>query len=399
MKSKKFNWKDEWQEMPEFHQKDLTSKRKVKMIFPDREIMVHFRNDLHARLFLDNTRCEDVEIKKKFIGEIRPEMNFEEFSALMYQKITKKQPSIWYPHMEPRRYADKRYIGGCPQNRYPIYIISKGRASTRLTSKALERMNVPYRIVIEPQEYDEYAAVIDPKKILTLPFSNLGQGSIPARNWVWSHSIQEGHEKHWLLDDNIAAFNRINNNLQIQLTNGICFNVLEDFMDRYKNVAFAGFQYDHFAKAKTLLPAFTLNTRIYSCTLIDNSVSIRWRGKYNEDTDLCLRALKEGYSTILMYAFTQEKATTLTMKGGNTDNVYIDGDNRKKFAESLKEQHPDVVDVVWRFKRWHHKVDYRPFKDNDPQKIKGLNIKDVVNNYGMEIVTKDNDKYKYLFKK
>ena len=41
--------------------------------------------------------------------------------------------------------------------KYPIYIISKGRAESRLTSKALERLKVPYRIVIEPQEYDEYA--------------------------------------------------------------------------------------------------------------------------------------------------------------------------------------------------------------------------------------------------
>jgi hypothetical protein len=38
--------------------------------------------------------------------------------------------------------------------RYPVYIISKGRWDSRLTSKALETINVPYRIVIEPQEYD-----------------------------------------------------------------------------------------------------------------------------------------------------------------------------------------------------------------------------------------------------
>ena len=58
--------------------------------------------------------------------------------------------------------------------KFPIYIISKGRWETRMTSKALEKMGVPYSIVIEPQEYDNYASVIDPKKILVLPFSNLG---------------------------------------------------------------------------------------------------------------------------------------------------------------------------------------------------------------------------------
>ena len=83
--------------------------------------------------------------------------------------------------------------------KYGIYIISKGRADSRLTSRTLEDIGADYRIVVEPQEYDEYAAVIDPKKILVLPFSNLGQGGIPARNWVWEHSISEGHKKHWIL--------------------------------------------------------------------------------------------------------------------------------------------------------------------------------------------------------
>ena len=45
--------------------------------------------------------------------------------------------------------------------KYPIYIISKGRAESRFTSKALEEMNVPYHIVVEPQEYNEYSKYID----------------------------------------------------------------------------------------------------------------------------------------------------------------------------------------------------------------------------------------------
>ena len=52
--------------------------------------------------------------------------------------------------------------------RHPVYIISKGRAESRLTVKALDRMNVWYYIVIEPQELPEYAAVINPEKILVL---------------------------------------------------------------------------------------------------------------------------------------------------------------------------------------------------------------------------------------
>lgn len=56
---------------------------------------------------------------------------------------------------------------------YPIYIVSKGRWDTRQTSKALEKINVPYYIIVEQQEYDKYASVIDPSKILVLPIEYL----------------------------------------------------------------------------------------------------------------------------------------------------------------------------------------------------------------------------------
>jgi len=57
------------------------------------------------------------------------------------------------------------------KNKYPIYIPSKGRLESRLTIRALEHIKVPYYLVIEPQEYDNYAAIINPKKILILPWS------------------------------------------------------------------------------------------------------------------------------------------------------------------------------------------------------------------------------------
>lgn len=269
---------------------------------------------------------------------------------------------------------------------YPIYIISKGRWDSRFTSKALELIRVPYRIVIEPQEYEKYAAVISSDKILVLPFSNLGQGSIPARNWVWEHSINDGAKRHWILDDNISRFFRMNRNLQVQVTSGTIFKAAEDFVDRYTNVALAGFQYDHLAFSRRVHPAFYLNTRIYSCILIDNALPFRWRGRYNEDTDLSLRVLKSGLCTVLFYAFTQEKTTTMMLKGGNTDELY-QGDGRRKMAESLVEQHPDVVSISWKFNRWQHQVDYRPFRKNKLIRKSGWDYHGI-NNYGMVLVTK-----------
>lgn len=271
---------------------------------------------------------------------------------------------------------------------YPIYIISKGRWESRLTSKALEIMNVPYHIVIEPQEYDNYSAVIDPAKILVLPFSNLGQGSIPARNWVWEHSISVGAERHWILDDNIRWFARIHQNKKIRIDSGLCFNITEDFVNRYENIAIAGLQYEMFVPALAGVKPFILNTRIYSCILIKNDIPYRWRGRYNEDTDLSLRVLKDGWCTCLIQAFVCKKTTTMHMKGGNTESLYKldNADGRLLMAQSLQQQHPDVVKITRRWGRWQHQVDYRPFKANRLIKKEGVVIPEGVNNYGMALV-------------
>ena len=269
--------------------------------------------------------------------------------------------------------------------RWPVYIISKGRWESRLTSKALEKLNVPYHIVIEPQEYDNYAAVIDPKKIYVLPFSNLGLGSIPARNWVWEHSISIGAKRHWIMDDNIRDFGRLNRNRKFMVTSGTILRLAEDFVDRYENVKMAGFNYDYFCAEPQGYPPFYLNARIYSCILLSNDIPHRWRGRYNEDTDLSIRILDDKYCTILFNAFLAYKVPTLTMKGGNTDQLYAE-DGRLKMSEHLVEQHPFITKTTWKFNRWQHQVDYSRFRGNQLIRKKGLVVPPGVNEHGMLLI-------------
>lgn len=340
-------WREEWKGMPEFSHEDLQ---------PFKQVIVGFETS------------EDV----------------EEFSKLVGQKISASTRSIWYPKTNILYHKEKRYEdSGAPVlPAYPLYVISKGRWESRLTSKALEEMGVPYHVVVEPQEYDQYASVIGPDKIFVLPFSNLGQGSIPARNWVWEHSIKAGFRRHWILDDNITWFAWFNHNYMRIVKSGAIFKAAEDFVRRYENIALAGFQYEHFVPAKSIAPAFALNTRIYSCTLIKNDLPYRWRGKYNEDTDLSLRALKDGWCTVLFYAFVMDKVPTMLMKGGNMDELY-QGDGRLEMVKSLVEQHPDVTTVTKKFHRYQHQVDYSPFRHNKLIKKKGLVVPEGVDNYGM----------------
>lgn len=276
--------------------------------------------------------------------------------------------------------------------KYPVYVISKSRPKSCLTARELNKMNVPFCLVVEPSEYELYKDVA--ANILVCPsnFSELGHGSVPVRNFVWNHSLSNGDYRHWIVDDNIEGFHRLNRNEKPQVRSGTIFKIAEDFVDRYTNVALSGFNYYSFCKSTDEVPPYYLNTRIYSCILIKNDIPYTWRGRYNEDTDLSIRVLKDGYCTILFNAFLAGKVTTMRMKGGNTDSIYNTGDNRKAFAESLAAQHPDIVKVVWKFNRWHHQVDYSDFKKNKLQKKEGLILEKRINEYGMVLKSLKNNK-------
>jgi|TARA_R100000084_G_C4629901_1_gene137831 hypothetical protein len=282
-------------------------------------------------------------------------------------------------------------------NRYPIYIPSKGRADSRLTAKTLDSMKVDYNLVIEEQEYKEYAEVINKKKLLILDkkyqdnyqtCDDLGnsksKGPGAARNFAWEHSISEGHKRHWVMDDNIKGFYRLNNNLKIKVYSGAIFKAMEDFCDRYSNVTMAGPNYDFFAKQNQKLPPFITNTRIYSCNLIKNNIQYRWRGRYNEDTILSLDMLKDGYCTIQFNAFLQGKVRTQVLRGGNSQEFY-DKEGTLPKSKMQVDVHPDVSKLVWKFGRIHHHVDYTKFKANRLIKKKDIKIKKGNNEYGMKL--------------
>jgi hypothetical protein len=254
--------------------------------------------------------------------------------------------------------------------RYPVYIISKGRHDVCLTATMLVEDGVPFHLVVEPQEKQLYADIYGADRILVLPFSNLGLGGIPARNWVKKHATEAGHKRHWILDDNMRHVRRLHKGKRLKCNAGKAFAITEDFTDRYTNIAISGLNYTFFAINK--MPPFYLNVHVYSCLLILNEIEYSWRGRYNEDTDLCLQVLSGGWCTVLMNAFLVDKAATMSMKGGNADVLYK-GDGRLEMARSLERQWPGVVRVERRFQRPQHVIKdaWRKF---DTQLIKRTDI-------------------------
>jgi hypothetical protein len=286
-----------------------------------------------------------------------------------------------------------------------------------ITSKVLTSIGVKHFIVVEPQQMKDYEQSICKMKLLATQLEldmsfkekyelcdSLGlsrsTGSGPARNFAWEHSIKNGFDRHWIMDDNIRSFRRLNANEKVKVNNGAIFKAMEDFVLRYKNVAMAGPNYYMFAPARAKIPPFVINTRIYSCNLIRNDVSFRWRGRYNEDTILSLDMLKAKWCTILFNAFLQEKMQTQSLPGGNTQELYhavqTADDNIKhnskyalggtiKKSQMLVDVHPDCSEMKFKFQRWHHHVDYTRFKKQKLIRRDDIEIPLEPNEYGMKL--------------
>ena len=275
---------------------------------------------------------------------------------------------------------------------YPIYVPSKGRSDKCLTAKFLTKDGCPFHLVVEPQEENVYRKQFPDASILVLPWNDHcdkdgnRDGLIAVRNWIKAHSIDGGYGRHWQIDDNCSWIGRVWAGRRLRCNANVALCVVEDFVDRYENVAVAGLNYEMFIAGAALLPGkgvlpFRLNTHVYSCTLILNAIPHRWRLRYNDDTDLCLQVLADGWCTVQVNAFVIKKVRTMTMKGGNTDTLYQD-DGRLKMSRMLERHWPGIVKTGRRYGRPQHVIDWAKFRT--PLKRKpDLEIPDEPNEYGM----------------
>lgn len=267
--------------------------------------------------------------------------------------------------------------------RYPIFIPSKGRWEYRWTMKAFDNIGVDYQVVVEPQQFDNYAEYIPVDRLICLPHQD--RGLVVTRNWVWDYAQAQGYEKFWTFDDNIESFWRFNHNSKARIRTPNFLSAIEDWAGRYQNVPIIGMHYYMFIKSRYNKSnegrPVSFNTRVYSNMLIETAAPFRNRGFFNDDTDLCLQALSAGYCTALFNAFLVKKRVTMSQTGGMTP-YYMD-DGRYKMARELADRWPGLVKITKRWGRYQHYVDYRPFRGNKLIRKPGVVIPPGTNDYGM----------------
>jgi DNA polymerase I-like protein with 3'-5' exonuclease and polymerase domains len=419
-------WQEHWRSMPEFDQKDLAPVVSNQYEFEDGRLYVHFESREDKATF--DRRL--VEALRPHPGRRPEDLGRGWFSTIVEQDLSrglagadrKRTQSVWWPEAEIGRFAGKAYVGAPPRlPRFPVYVPTKGRYTSLQTIRALEAIGVPYRAVVEAPEVDLYAQAGVPRdRILVLPHRD--RGLVVTRNWIWDHALAEGHRKFWTMDDNIQGFYRLNRNLKTPVADGTILSVIEDFADRYANLPICGMNYFMFASRKTAVPPLYLNARVYSNMLIETDYRdplgrpYRNEGFYNDDTDLCLRVLRDGNATVLFNAFLIFKSTTMTVKGGMTthyvkgqdakpdpdgrwralaqkwaaataqpesvvEEVY--GDGRWRMAAELWDKYPTITTITRKWGRWQHHVDYSELRANPLRFRDGAAPADGVDDFGM----------------
>jgi len=389
--------------LPENRKPKITPYRKIVIrILKDHEIQ--FRQILNInphQLFGSETRKSNTIKPYKWDGcpeydnnnnkySVNPNCEFVFYTKELYDDfisksgftISDKAKTFWYPN-PPEKDAslDGYYTTEKCNNQYPIYIPTYKRHDTCYTARALEELGVKsYYLIIRNtvEEIGNYTNAIKTFKLnhaILLPIDDTfykeqeeqGNGySIIPRNFAYQHAVNANYTHHWIIDDNIKGFYMKNRGAILQFEN-TCYPLffVEEYMKLYSSLAQCAIQYKHLGFSSSDRNVIILNSRCYSCILLKHIDGYRWRGKYNEDTDLSLRLLKDGYATMTFQNILCDKQQTSSVRGGNTDAFHKSETGYVNKADSLVAQHPDVTKKVIKYGRVHHQVDYTSFKNNN----------------------------------
>lgn len=272
------------------------------------------------------------------------------------------------------------------QNKYPIYVLSLGRYSDLsfpdATCMTLEEMGLEYTLVLMTREVENYRETLKRYNckycvnIIHLE-DNHGLGGTPQRNLAWDDSKKRGFSKHWILDDNIHGYFWFNRRQKIQIKSGVVFRNVEDFVDNLnEKVGLAAHAYRYDTRGTEMRNPIIVNGKTFSSILVNHNLldkcKIKWRLKYNEDIDLGLQVLSNGFMTIGYETFLSgKKATKDNREGGNRD-IYLqykqEGFVRK--LECLQNEWGHIPNLIGETtkklgkedERVHHLIDWDRFK-------------------------------------
>ena len=221
---------------------------------------------------------------------------------------------------------------------YPIYIPSKARSNASYVAKLLQKEEIPFTMVIEPQDFKDYSKIWGEDKLFVMPKDN--QGVDYTRNACKDESIRRGELWHWQIDDNVQAFYTVENKKAVKSTAKHVLEKAESFVDKFSNIGIAGPAQNSFVYSRN--GNFGINRQCVSVFMINNGLPLRWRGQVASDTDYSMQVLHyddRKWCTLLIYALVFSKPSQNSMPGGMTPIRAVE-ETRKQAAQQLVKAWP-----------------------------------------------------------
>ena len=257
--------------------------------------------------------------------------------------------------------------------RYPIYIPTFDRPNN-LTSRELSRLKVPHTVVKKTHDPTEFKHKSESVERF-IDVDDRTFSSTEQRNAALDDAQKNGHEYAWLFDDNIRTFRLLSEGRKIHVGRD-AISLVEQMMACCENVAIGGMEYTHHLRPNMKKPAFMMNRLIYSAMLV--RVDYRFEGLWNEDVDICIRAMQNGHGTFKTNCVTCDKVPTGRAKGGNQKLYSGKGHIRKTVY--LRRKYPDMVNIVNKYGRYAHQMKW----DNVPNPeilVDGIEPQDIFFDY------------------
>jgi hypothetical protein len=234
---------------------------------------------------------------------------------------------------------------------YPIYIPTKGRPDKCHTAQNFQKHQIPFKLVVEPQDLESYKEHYPDFYLVSLDKND--QGIAYARNFIKKLSQSNKDTYHWQIDDNIRHVKEQIDGKYISIDPAIGFEKIQSHVEQFTNIGAAGMSHLAFAFSKE--EDIQINQQVYSCVLFKNDNTLEWRKDCVEDTDYSVQLLMAGFCTLLFTRIGIDKVHSLSMSGGNTDSEYA-GDGRYQRAKGLQRNWPGMFNIVYAF----GKVSVRP---------------------------------------
>ncbi len=238
---------------------------------------------------------------------------------------------------------------------FPVFILTKGRAEIATTPSVLEADNVPYALVVEPQEAEVYRLNYPRAEIVVLPKDN--QGLAYACYWLVEYVRSNSLTWFWRMDDNLGKFGETRCRRVCNMPAGAILSRAELATEWSNRLGLVGLQYTQYAWAAR--KQYTINRMAAACYLQNAASGIQYDLGLpaKQDVDLTLRHVTQGWYTLIWQTLSMSKPTIASWTRGGQCEMY---NKRKDWddARRLRVLWPQYVKLVMKRGRLDVKIDW-----------------------------------------